>query len=80
MCPDFSSRPAVNLGAFTDCPIFDGLFEYCSLYTGASLGMLGIVLVCLTIAHSLCPEQSVAADAAMKINHGLSDIAINWSG
>lgn len=26
-----------NAGEFTDCPVFDGLFEFTSLYTGASI-------------------------------------------
>lgn len=43
-----------NLGE--DCPIFDGLFEFCQIYTGASL------------------------EGAARLNHGLCDIAINWSG
>merc|ERR1712216_650625 len=43
-----------NLGE--DCPIFDGLFEFCKLYSGASI------------------------DGAVRLNHGLCDIAINWSG
>lgn len=45
-----------NVGEYTDCPVFDGLFEFCQLYTGCSM------------------------DAALKLNHGLTDIAINWSG
>lgn len=45
-----------SVGPFTDCPVFDGLFRFCSIYTGASL------------------------DGAVKLNHGLSDIAVNWSG
>eukprot|EP00501_MAST-03F_sp_TOSAG23-6_P001274 GSMAST32.ASY1.ANO1.1322.1 assembled CDS len=45
-----------NIGEFTDCPLFDGLYEFCQMYTGASL------------------------DAAVKLNHGLADICINWSG
>lgn len=45
-----------NLGPYTDCPVFDGLYEFCKRYTGGSL------------------------DAAIKLNHGLTDIAINWSG
>jgi len=45
-----------NLGQYTDCPIFDGLYEFCQLYTGGSI------------------------DGAMRLNHGLCDIAINWSG
>ena len=43
-----------NLGE--DCPIFDGLFDFCKLYTGGSI------------------------DGAVRLNHGLSDIAVNWSG
>ena len=43
-----------NMGE--DCPIFEGLFDFCRLYAGASI------------------------EAAVKINHGLCDIAINWSG
>uniref|UniRef100_A0A7S2CEU7 Histone deacetylase n=1 Tax=Octactis speculum TaxID=3111310 RepID=A0A7S2CEU7_9STRA len=26
-----------NVGEYTDCPVFDGLFEFCSIYTGASI-------------------------------------------
>lgn len=43
-----------NLGE--DCPIFDGLFDFCQRYTGASI------------------------DGAVRLNHNLCDIAINWSG
>ncbi|KAG2501950.1 hypothetical protein HYH03_000448 [Edaphochlamys debaryana] len=39
-----------------DCPIFDRMYEYCQIYSGASIG------------------------AAMRLNHGLADIAINWAG
>ena len=39
-----------------DCPVFDGLWDFCCLYAGASI------------------------QAATRLNHGLSDIAINWSG
>jgi histone deacetylase 1/2 len=45
-----------NLGPGSDCPIFDGLYEFNQLYTGGSI------------------------DGAMKLNHGLCDIAINWAG
>ena len=43
-----------NLGS--DCPAFDGLYRYCQLYTGASVG------------------------GAVRLNHGLSDVVINWAG
>jgi acetoin utilization deacetylase AcuC-like enzyme len=26
-----------NLGPYTDCPVFDGLYEFCQLYTGGSI-------------------------------------------
>lgn len=45
-----------NAGDTTDCPVFDGLFEFTQLYTGASL------------------------DAALQLNQGTVDVAINWSG
>lgn len=45
-----------GVGEFTDCPVFDGLFEFCATYSGCSL------------------------DAAVKLNHGLTDIAVNWAG
>ena len=45
-----------NIGEYTDCPVFDGMYEFCATYTGCSL------------------------DGAVKLNHGLTDVAINWSG
>ncbi|CAI5502166.1 unnamed protein product [Closterium sp. Naga37s-1] len=39
-----------------DCPVFDGLYQFCQTYTGGSVG------------------------GAVKLNHGHSDIAINWAG
>lgn len=45
-----------NLGPYTDCPIFDGIFDFCKLYSGGSI------------------------DGAQRLNHGLTDIAVNWSG
>lgn len=48
------SLSLVNFGE--DCPIFDGMYDYCQIYTAGSLR------------------------AAMWLNQGLSDIAINWAG
>ncbi|XP_064604172.1 histone deacetylase 3-like [Liolophura sinensis] len=39
-----------------DCPVFEGMYDFCSMYTGASL------------------------ESAVKLNHNLCDIAVNWSG
>lgn len=43
-----------NIG--DDCPVFEGVGDFCKMYTGASI------------------------EGAVKLNHGLCDIAINWSG
>lgn len=51
-----SQMTKFNVGEYTDCPVFDGLYEFCTTYTGCSI------------------------DGAVKLNHGLTDIAINWSG
>ena len=50
------SSPVFGVG--DDCPIFDGLFQYCSLYTGASLDA----------ARKLCNKQ---ADIAVNWSGGL---------
>ena len=52
---DFESKYR-DYGMGEDCPVFDGLFDFCKLYAGASI------------------------EGAVKLNHGLCDIAINWSG
>jgi acetoin utilization deacetylase AcuC-like enzyme len=39
-----------------DCPVFEGLGDYCRIYSAGSI------------------------DGAIKLNHKLCDIAINWSG
>ncbi|CAJ0585830.1 unnamed protein product, partial [Mesorhabditis spiculigera] len=46
--------PKFNIGE--DCPIFDGIYDFCSLYTGGSL------------------------DGAMRLNHKMNDIVVNWAG
>jgi acetoin utilization deacetylase AcuC-like enzyme len=33
-----NSLQKFNVGEYTDCPVFDGLIEFCKLYTGGSLG------------------------------------------
>lgn len=54
-----SNQAGFNMHKYSvgdDSPIFPGLFDFCSKYTGASL------------------------QGAVKLNHGLCDIAVNWSG
>ncbi|KAJ3683452.1 hypothetical protein LUZ60_013679 [Juncus effusus] len=49
-----SSSKRFNVGE--DCPVFEGLFDFCQASAGGSIG------------------------AAVKLNRGDSDIAINWAG
>lgn len=49
----FQSR--FNIGV-DDCPVFDGLWDFCALSAGSSI------------------------EGSRKLNTGVSDIAINWSG
>merc|ERR1719433_1500435 len=39
-----------------DCPVFEGLFRFCQLTSGGSVG------------------------SAYRLNHGMADICVNWSG
>jgi hypothetical protein len=41
----FGCTTPVNIGEYTDCPVFDGMFEFCQVYTGASLGAFSFPLV-----------------------------------
>ncbi|XP_039116024.1 histone deacetylase 6 isoform X2 [Dioscorea cayenensis subsp. rotundata] len=51
-----SARQFRRFNVGEDCPVFDGLFEFCQASAGGSLG------------------------AAVKLNRGDADIAINWAG
>lgn len=33
-----NSLQKFNVGEYTDCPVFDGLIDFCKLYTGCSIG------------------------------------------
>jgi histone deacetylase 1/2 len=57
--PDNMNEYAKQLQRFNvgeDCPVFDGMFQFCQISAGGSIG------------------------AAIKLNHGEADIAINWAG
>mmetsp|Transcript_23879 Transcript_23879/g.71893 ORF Transcript_23879/g.71893 Transcript_23879/m.71893 type:complete len:452 (+) Transcript_23879:1037-2392(+) len=54
--PFLQQMTQFNVGECTDCPVYDGLFEFQQIASGASI------------------------DGAVKLNHGATDIAINWSG
>jgi histone deacetylase 1/2 len=78
------------MGEYTDCPIFDGLYDYCRLYTGGSIGSnfsfaghrfleSSFRLTLLSFVAFLL-FSPLLTDGAIKLNHGLCDVAINWSG
>lgn len=46
--------PAVNVGE--DCPVFDGLFEFCQLSTGGSVGELTVWLFRWSVCYSVLKE------------------------
>ena len=52
----------VNVG--DDCPVFDGLFEYCSISAGGSMGALALL----------------TTEGAARLSRDKCDIAINWAG
>ena len=62
-------KSLVNLDG--DCPVWDGLYEFCSLSAG---GSIGIFLLILTF------NLNFIIAAAIKLNRGDADIAINWGG
>ena len=66
--------PAVrvdNVG--DDCPVFDGLFEYCSISAGGSMGAPPF--------SCRCDCQLIArTEGAARLSRDKCDIAINWAG
>lgn len=54
--PSAHGRQLKRFNVGEDCPVFEGLFDFCSASAGGSIG------------------------AAVKINRGDADIAINWAG
>jgi histone deacetylase 1/2 len=58
-----------------DCPVFDGLFKFCQIYTGGSVGGAYVTRLALALRAPHCLRL-----CSYKLNRGLSDIAINWAG
>lgn len=73
-----------NLGEYTDCPVFSELFEFCQTYTGRPISFA--VWFCSRVASPNSSDlpapvpPGCSIDGAVKLNHGLTDIAVNWSG
>ncbi len=54
-----------------DCPAFEGVFEFCSISAGGSLGESNEVKIGFLL---------IWPGAAERLNSGVADIAINWAG
>ncbi|KAG6902785.1 histone deacetylase [Termitomyces sp. Mi166 len=54
-----------------DCPVFDGLFDYCSISAGGSMDLPGLHDVDL---------QSSPTEGAARLSRDKCDIAVNWAG
>ena len=70
-------RPELMLRAVLvgdDNPAWDGLFEFCSLSAGGSIGVWHSRCCSSPSVHFLSPE------AAQRLTSGAADIAINWAG
>jgi len=57
-----------------DCPVFDGLFDYCSISAGGSMGELGFPPLLLP------SPRYVLSEGAARLSRDKCDIAINWAG
>lgn len=61
--------------------MFEGLFEFCSISAGGSIGMCALtILIILGHKRSALRTNLSLPGAANKLLNGEADIAINWSG
>jgi histone deacetylase 1/2 len=81
-----------------DCPVFDGMYEYCQISAG---GSIGTSISCTPTPPLLVSHFELSpcffffhlfffffffffffcfTDGALRLNHGLADIAVNWAG
>jgi histone deacetylase 1/2 len=58
-----------------DCPIFDGMFDYCSISAGGSMGETVVPLF-----NASAEVYNALLEGAARLSHGKCDIAINWAG
>lgn len=66
LCVDSCADGLDNVG--DDCPIFDGLFEYCSISAGGSMGAW--------YEHA----ELTMIEGAARLSRDKCDIAVNWAG
>ena len=49
------SRQLQRFNVGEDCPVFDGLFEFCKLYTSGSIGNSATAIVSMRTVHGVAP-------------------------
>lgn len=66
-----------------DCPVFDGLFDYCAISAGGSMGMwklMSLLFRGYTEFVGLSLSLSVIVEGAARLSRDKCDIAVNWAG
>lgn len=58
-----------------DCPVFDGLFEFCSISAGGSMGTFSQAQ-----GFHITPELYSSTEGAARLSRDKCDIAVNWAG
>ncbi|KAG5456338.1 MAG: hypothetical protein BJ554DRAFT_3951, partial [Olpidium bornovanus] len=77
------TRGGTRFNVGDDCPVFVGMYEFCQISAGGSLGrnLIGKWRKARTPAHvHRLTSKSASEDGARRLNSGQADIAINWSG
>ena len=69
-----------NLGVLgeADCPVFDGLFEYCQVGRVVAAPVSALLAILLVAPIQIYTGGSVNSAALM--NEKKADICLNWSG
>jgi histone deacetylase 1/2 len=70
------SNPELPVLIGEDNPVFEGVFEFCSISAGGSIGATNPN----SLSHIHVYRRTVFSAASEQINSGAADIAINWAG
>jgi hypothetical protein len=77
------SRELNRYNVDVDCPVFDGLFKFCQMYSGGSVGKpysSAAAAAAVLLSRILMLVGMDQSGGAYKLNRGTADIAINWAG
>ena len=71
------------MGEMGDCPIFEGIYDYCRSYTGGSIQVRGCPPIdpAGRTRAAECRRPSCSwMQGAVRLNSGMADTVINWAG